>query len=230
MKQLLLILVLIINYTYLQANEGSVVCIHGFIRSYKCMIPMGNTLENEGFDVYLWDYCSRRNTIEGHADHLVALLNVIAKNKPGQPIHFVTHSLGGLITKTALNHPNCPEEAKIGKAVLLAPPAQGSSLARSIGHLYPIKWVFGKKAGYQLITYTKEDMAALGEFPPQKNVLVIAGVKGSSMFFDTPNDGKVTLEETKLSTPHAHYVLYVNHTWIMTSRESIAITKKFLTH
>ncbi|MBS0623460.1 MAG: alpha/beta fold hydrolase [Verrucomicrobia bacterium] len=230
-KIILFIFVLLgLNHLTLNAAEGSVVCIHGFIRSYRCMIPMGNMLDNEGFEVYLWDYQSRKNTIQGHAENLVKLLNTIAQQKPGQPIHFVTHSLGGIIIKTALNHPNCPEEARVGKAVLLAPPSQGSAVARSISHITPIRWFFGKKAGHQLLTYTSDDMENLGYFPEDMDVMVISGIKGNYLLFRTPNDGKVFLHETRLSTPHTHLILNVSHSWIMTSRESMDLTRKFLLH
>lgn len=220
-----MLLLLFINS--LEAAGGSVICIHGFTRSYRCMIPMGNMLDKEGFDVYLWDYQSRKETIQEHAANLVQILKKIAAEKPGEPIHFVTHSVGGIITKAALNHPECPEEAKIGKAVLLAPPSQGSCAARAISHFTPVRLFFGKKTGKQLLTYTQEEMNALGNFPESKRVLVLSGMRGNG-FFRSPNDGKVTVNETRLPTPHEHRSLFVSHSWIMTSRQSLAITKNFL--
>jgi pimeloyl-ACP methyl ester carboxylesterase len=209
-------------------KADSVVCIHGFIRSYRSMIPMGNALEKEGLNVYLWDYQSRSLTIEEHAANLVQVLKAIAVERPGESIHFVTHSLGGVITKTALNHPECPYEAKKGRAVLLAPPMQGSSMARAVSHITPVRWVFGEKAGQQLMTFDNKDMSALGAFPPTVDVLVISGKKGRQIFFNEQNDGKVSIEETRLDTSHEHRVIHASHSWIMTSRESIQMTKAFL--
>ena len=228
MKNALLLMLLLLNLGVLSADHGSVVCIHGFTRSYRSMLPMGNKLENEGFEVYLWDYQSRKETIETHAENLVDVLRTIALKKPGEPIHFVTHSVGGIITKTALNHPDCPEEAKIGRAVLLAPPAQGSCAARAIAHLSPARLFFGKRTGKQLLTYTPEQMHALGDFPPSVTVLVVSGVKGNNFLFRSPNDGKVTIHETVLSTPHHRATFFVSHRWIMTSRQVIEVTKNFL--
>lgn len=216
---------------YPTASSGSVVCLHGFFRSYKSMIPLGHALKSQGLVVYLWDYQSRRTTIEGHAENLIELLKNIAAAKPGEPIHFVTHSLGGVIVRTALNHPDCPEEAKIGKAVLLAPPNKGACLARRFQHCPPIQWLFGKGAGMQLLQFDEEEMKNLGQFPETMDVMVIAGMKGSRFFrlwSKEPNDGKVTVEETRLETPHFHHTLFVSHSWIMTSRETINLTKHFL--
>jgi pimeloyl-ACP methyl ester carboxylesterase len=230
MRQFLIIILFLFQTIALHAKE-SVVCLHGFFRSYRCMIPIANVARNEGANVYLWDYPSRSKTIEDHAAALVEVLNIIAKQNPNEPIHFVTHSLGGVIVRAALCSPDCPQEAKIGKAVLLAPPNKGARLARRV-HGCPIfRKIFGKKAGYQLMTYTEEDMENIGSFPESKQVMVIAGTKESrllSKWMHTPNDGKVTVEETRLSTPHRHHVLHVAHSWIMTSRESISLTRGFL--
>ncbi|MEZ5314715.1 MAG: alpha/beta hydrolase [Chlamydiales bacterium] len=233
MKKLtkLLILILLIYSNFLNAKEGSIICLHGFFRSYRCMIPIGNTFKSEGLEAYLWDYRSRKETIESHAQKLVEVLNMIAKQKPGEPIHFATHSFGGIIVRAAVNHPACPQEAKIGKAVLLAPPNKGSSLAHRVNKCPAVRWFFGKHAGRQLLEYDEQAMNSIGNFPDKMEVMVIAGNKKSGLlrfWVDGPNDGKVSIEETKLLTPHDHYTLYVSHNWIMTSREAIELTKKFI--
>jgi pimeloyl-ACP methyl ester carboxylesterase len=159
------------------------------------------------------------------------VLNAIAQQHPGEPINFVTHSLGGLIVRATVNHPKCPYEAKIGKAILLAPPNQGAALARRFQGCPMIRWIFGKKAGTQLLTYSAEDMSNLGQFPQTMQVMVIAGEKGTFFYRHwepVDNDGKVSVEETRLNSPHDHKVLRVGHSWIMTSRQSIALTKEFL--
>lgn len=231
MQKKLFLFFILFQTIVLQGQEGSVVCLHGFFRSYKCMLPLGNTMQDEGLRVYLWEYPGRKRTIEGHAICLVEVLNAIAKESPGQHIHFVAHSLGGLIVRAALNHPDCPPEAKRGRAVLLATPNKGAALARHFKGCPVIRWFFGKRAGNQLMNYTEEDIHRLGEFPPNMDVMVIAGYKEHPLFkvwVKEPNDGKVTVEETKLETPHNHRTLNVSHNWIMTSRESIALTKSFL--
>lgn len=223
-----LIIALLLFNSLLFAQEGTVICLHGFFRSYKCMIPMGNSLHSEGLSVFLWDYQSRKKTIEEHAEDLVAMLREIAKKKPGEPIHFVSHSLGGVITRVAVSHPDCPEEAKMGKAILLAPPNQGSCLARNFQKCRPMRWIFGRKAGKQLLDCTSEEMLALGQFPPTMQVVVIAGEKGNRLWFSKPNDGKVSVHETFLDTPHLHLTIYAGHSWIMTSRWTIDFAKDFL--
>lgn len=189
---------------------------------------MSNALRSEGFDVFLMDYQSRKKTIEQHAEDLVVILNKIAAEKPGQPIHFVSHSLGGVIVRVAAAHPNCPEEAKKGKAILLAPPNQGSSLARKFNHLKPVRFVFGKRAGAQLLDYSEDEMLDIGKFPDTMGVVVIAGGQGNYTIWDQPNDGKVSVQETRLDTPHVHIIHEASHRWIMTSRWTIHFTCEYL--
>ncbi len=230
MKKLLFLLFLF-QVVALHGQGETVICLHGYFRSYRCLIPMANTLENEGFRVHLWDYPSRKNTIEGHADVLVKILQDIAHARPGQPIHFVTHSLGGIIVRAAVNHPNCPPEARQGRAILLAPPNKGAAIARRFKDWVLMRGIFGGKAGRQLLTFTEEEMKSIGSFPETMEVMVLAGAKGnrlSRLVMDEANDGKVTVDETRLSSPHIHKTLNVSHSWIMTSRESINLTKDFL--
>lgn len=231
MNKLLLLVILIFKLGVVCASEESVVCIHGFFRSYRCMMPIGNVLRQEGFKVFLIDYPSRRATIEEHAAYLLETLHVIARNNPSVPIHFVSHSLGGVIVRAAVSHPNCPYEAKIGRAVLLAPPNRGSCLARHFQACPAISWIFGKKSGKQLMTYTESDMQGIGTFPETMDVMVLAGTKDTNFsrhFIHQPNDGKITIEETRLDTPHYHQTLFVGHSWIMSSRESIELIRSFI--
>jgi pimeloyl-ACP methyl ester carboxylesterase len=232
MKKTIIALFILFQTIAIYGQHGSVVCLHGFFRSCKCMIPLANTLYHEGFKVYLWDYPSRKRTIEEHAARLVQKLQQIAQKYPEEPIHFVSHSMGGVIVRAAVNHPQCPREAKIGKGILLAPPNRGAALARLFQHCPLIRGIFGNKAGGQLLTFSEYEMRSLGEFPSTMQILVLAGKKGSrftQFFVKEPNDGKVTVEETRLNSPHIHKVLHVSHHWIMTSRESIMLTKDFLT-
>ena len=124
----------------------------------------------------LWDYPSSSQTIEEHSQLLVAELQKCAQHHKGEPIHFVTHSLGGIILRAALNHPDCPEEAKIGRAVLLAPPNQGSSFARFLNRFKLMKKILGQKSGKQLLTANTFDY--LGQFPEKLDVLIISGTFG----------------------------------------------------
>ena len=196
----------------IREEKESVVCVHAFLRSYSSLKPIGRVLEKENYDVFIWNYETRKFTLEKHAEHLIRLLNKIAELKPGVPINFVTHSVGGVIVRVALAHPDCPEEAKRGKAILMAPPNAGSTLARRYSRSSLVQFVFGGKLGMQLLTYSPEHMLNVAKMPSSVDVLVLSGNKKSKFLpfqLEEANDGKVCVTETRLDTPHQNYIIDV---------------------
>lgn len=211
MKVLLFVLIFpIVCY----AGE-SVYCLHGFLRSCNSMKKISTAFEQKGYNVVNWGYPSREKTIEEHAEDLVENLVKTAAVNPNEPIHFVTHSLGGIITRAALNHPKCPEEAKMGRAVLIAPPNQGSKFGNFLNYFGPIRKIVGPKAGAQVLLI--EDFSYIGEFPATCEVLIISGTFGWNPISRGKNDGKVGVTESCLNTPHEHKTHFSGHSWIMYS-------------
>ena len=124
-------------------SSETVYCIHGFRRKPSCMKKMERAFEENGYETRRWGYPSRERTIQEHADALIVDLKETAQDHPGEPIHFVTHSLGGIIVRCAHNHPECPIEAKEGKAVLIVPPNRGSRFGRCLGKIGPVRKMIG---------------------------------------------------------------------------------------
>lgn len=211
-----------------QAEPATIVLVHGFMRSKLNMAAFRHTFKKEGYSVVNWCYPSKKYKIEDHADELVYKLQALAKEHPGKPISFVTHSMGGLIVRCALNHPQCPKEATMGRAVLVAPPNRGSICARKLHQIPPVRWLLGKYAGMQLMTTEKDGFDALGTFPKNMPVLVIAGSCGLNSWLGGSNDGKVLIKETHLTTDHYHLTHCSGHSWICYSPEVVRQTKHFL--
>ncbi len=188
----------------------TVICIHGFLRSSSCMKPIAHQIENMGHTPILWDYPSRQKTIEEHAEDLVKLLQQF-----DEPCHFVTHSLGGVVVRGALNHPNCPDRVKGGSLILIAPPNQGSRTAHTLRNIPGIRTLFGSKAGKQLLHYGSSEIEALGPLPP---AIIIAGSR----------DWKVLVSETIPKTSHTQYVISSGHCFIMKHPDTFAIIRATL--
>ena len=165
----------LLSCSLLSANE-SVFFLHGFIRRPYCMKKMEKPFQKEGYNTCRWGYPSREKTIEQHAAALLVDLEKTAQKNPGEPINFVTHSLGGIIVRAALSNPDCPYEATIGKVVLLSPPNRGSQLAHRLRRLGIVRKVTKAKAGKQLLATPSFDY--LGDFPKTVKVLVISGTSG----------------------------------------------------
>lgn len=190
------------------------------------MLPMAKAFQREGYEAYSWGYPSRTKTIEEHAESLVQELQATAKLNPDEPIHFVTHSLGGIILRAALNHPDCPKEAKMGRAVLLGPPNQGSHFGGTMNNVKPVRKLFGENAGRELLK--GETFDYVGQFPSSVKVLVIAGTFGWNPLVGDFNDGLVGVNETCLKTPHERINVFSGHAWIMYSDTVINHAVKFI--
>ncbi len=225
-----IIISIILSFTSLfHTNEEGeyLVCMHGIMGSKFQLYYMAKNLKKEGWDVVNWGYPSRADRIEEHAEKLVKELKKLSKKKPNKPISFIAHSMGGLVLRSAINHPDCPIEAKKGKIVLMATPNQGSSFARYLAKFSFFKKILQDKSGQQLMTH--KNFEHLGQFPHKKtNILVIAGSKNWNPVISEESDGTVTIEETYLSTPHIHKIIKKDHSSLLFSKRAYRITKKFL--
>jgi len=228
MKKTLFIFAILLQCITFQIHADTVVGIHGFLGSWRTMKPIKHCLENSGYCVYLWEYPSRKRCFQDHAINLVCRLQEIAYSSPGEPIHFVAHSSGSIILRAALNSPNCPEEARMGRAVLFAPPSQGSSLGRRFKTMPPVQVAMGGRSGGQLLNYTACEMQQFGEFPPSMEVLVLAGTCGNSLLFNVPNDGYVTVEETYLNTPFYFACFPASHGEILKYAPALCCMRNFI--
>lgn len=183
-------------------------------------------LKQDGWIVLNWKYPSRDKYIKDHGEQLVKYLTFLAKKKPNKPIHFTTHSMGSLVLLAALNHPNCPIQAKIGKVVLIAPPLKGSHFAKCLAKFSVVKWIAKDFSGRELMTHSNFDY--LGKYPESLNsILIISGSFGFNPTLKEKNDGVVALHETSLSNPHQHFIVKREHMTIIFSKKVCRLTREF---
>lgn len=208
-------------------SKESVVCLHGFMGAPWNMRFIEKKLKKDGWDAVNWGYHSRDCFIEEHGEQLALYLADLANQKPGQPIHFVAHSMGCLVLLAALNHPYCPSEAKMGKIVLIAPPFKGSYWGRWLSQFSLAKRLARDYSGQELMTQTAFDY--LGNYPDSlQEVLVIAGNFGFNPILQGANDGTLIVSETVLSIPHEHQVIRRGHKTIIFSKKTYSLIKSFL--
>lgn len=218
-------LIYTLHLTAAPLKNEPLITIHGFFGAPWTMLYYANGFYHEGMLVTNWGYPSTEKTIESHGADLVKQLQQIANAKPFHPIYFVTHSMGGLVLRSAINHPDCPLEAKMGKAVLLAPPNQGACWGRFLDQFAFARNIAKDKAGRELMT--QQNFEHLGSFPQSMEVLVVAGNYGFNPLLIDDNDGTVTVEETYLKTPHEHVVICTTHKGILINKEALALAKDF---
>ncbi len=207
-------------------DNNMVVLLHGIGRTYRSMRRLEKTLSTAGYQVLNIDYLSRKKTLSLLADDVYQQLHKYA-NQPGKTLHFVTHSMGGLVLRGLLAQ---YELKNVGRVVMLAPPNQGSQVADFLKDNIIYKLFYGP-AGQELTT-----LAAKTNPMPKINfeLGIIAGNRWldpiSYLILPEKHDGKVTIENTKLQGMTDHIVLAVNHNSIMSNKKVIHQVINFLNH
>ena len=183
-------------------------------------------LIGQGYATANLGYPSRKRDLAALADEVAPRITAFAEQCDG-PVHFVTHSMGGLVARVLLarTHP-----WRLGRVVMLAPPNGGSELADILLRWVPYRWWFGP-AGGQLVTRRNEALAGLFG-PVDYDLGVIAGSRSlyplASMLMPRPNDGRVSLAGTRLEGMADHLVLPVSHPTIVWNQAAIRQTLMFL--
>ena len=195
-------------------NEG-VVLLHGLARTRRSMRPLAAYLERQGYVVVNVGYPSRREPIEMLARSAIPPAVAALRREGVSRIHFVTHSMGGILLRAFLAAELLPD---LGRVVMLSPPNQGSELVDSLSRFAWFRLVFGP-AGCQLGTGAEELPARLGL--ATFSLGIITGNRpaiGLAHFFPGPSDGKVSVERAQLAGMADLLVLPCGHSLIMRHR------------
>jgi pimeloyl-ACP methyl ester carboxylesterase len=201
-------------------NGEPVVLAHGLWLSGWAMGYVAHQLRRCGFRTYLFSYPSVHNSLRQNAVALQAFGDTI----PGDAIHFVGHSLGGVVIQTMLA---CCPPPRPGRVVTLCAPYQGNRAAASLARLPGGPRLLGASMAELL-----NGRARSGELA-DREVGVIKGDRalGLGRLFsrlDEPNDGVVTLNEAQLPGATDEIVLHASHSGILLSRQAAANTEHFL--
>lgn len=226
MRRVFLITLLLLGPGLATATE-CVVLLHGLARSSMSMNRMASELEEAGFATANIDYPSRDYTVEELADIAVpAGLESCRARESVETIHFVTHSLGGILLRQYLSLQAIEE---LGRVVMLGPPNQGSAAVDELRDIPGFEWLNGP-AGYQLGKGPESVPLQLG--PADFELGIIAGNRTidpvTSAVLDNPDDGRVSVEDTKLEGMADFVVVEHSHAFMMRMSRPIELTIEFL--
>lgn len=189
-------------------SSDLLVLVHGLKRTRASMWPAALLARRRGYAVFNWGYPSARRGILGHADALRRDLDALPPLGEAR-IHFLTHSLGGIIVRALIAFASPPN---LGRVVMLGPPNAGNEIAQHLRHTRLFRRFMGP-SGLELGTGTESVPRRLNEATFELGV--IAGVRRRPALFGrwigTPNDGLVSVSATRLVGMRDHLIVHGGH-------------------
>lgn len=197
-----------------------VVLLHGLGRTARAMGFLQRALSAKGFATKAMGYPSMRLGIEPLARFVSRQLAAIAPRY--RRVHFVTHSLGGILVRQLVRAHDLENR---GRIVQIAPPNHGSAVVDGLRDWWLVESIMGPA----FVELSARDWRSLGDAP--ERLAIIAGTTPAppfSMFFHEANDGKVAVSSARLRGAEVFREVPETHTQIITSRAVAGLAGQFL--
>ncbi len=205
--------------------QECVVLLHGYARSNTCMEPLEIGLTKEGYNVINLSYPTMKYPVEIISrDHIHPHIEKISDC---EKLHFIGHSLGGIVARYYLSQ---NEVKNLGKVILITTPNQGSRIATEMESNEFLSALLGPA-----VSDLAEDSPLLKSLPePDYEVGVIAATKSinplTSIFvLQGEDDGTLTVESMRLTSTKHYVAIPSTHTLVLRHPDLLTQIKSFLT-
>lgn len=201
----------------MNARREMVVLVHGLYVHGAWMTLLASWLEQEGYQTVNYSYPSMTRSLVENAAELQKLLESVE----APTVHFLAHSMGGLIVRQLFHH--YPGQ-KPGRVVTMGTPHQGSHAAQVMNDL-GLGFCVGRGLEGGLLGDAPSWTAAnqLGSIAGTLNVgfgLVFTGMP-------EPSDGLIAVIETQLTGMSDHICLPVSHMQMLVDPTAVAQANAF---
>ncbi len=204
--------------------------LHGFAGLPIMSRPQARMLRRAGFETRELGYDSWGKSLSELCDRLAPRVARIAANaaQDGAPVHFVGHSIGGLVIRALLARQR-PDN--LGHVVMLGTPNAGSEVADFVDSWPVLRPILGKAAPVLLTRRSHSVDALFG--PIDYKLGIVAGdwhMAGTpfSRLFPGPHDGKVSVASTRLTEAADHIILRLPHTMLLYHPDAHREVRHFL--
>lgn len=209
------------------APRDIVVLIHGLGRSWRSLLPVRFSLARQGYQVASFSYPSSRLTVGRVVSECLNPWLAKLRIPAGARVHFVTHSLGGIIFRAWAAQR--PQDFPLGRSVLLVPPNQGSEVLQHLARKPWVRRLLGPVLN-ELGTEETSTPRRLGPVPPGTGVLM--GNKPITPMFrqllGPESDGIVTVAGGWVEGQADFMITPADHTFIMWRPQVLAAVSHFL--
>ena len=187
-----------------------VILVHGIWLNGAEMWRLRQRLQQAGYDCRQFKYPSLKQTPEENAGSLHHFVNAI----DAKVIHFVCHSLGGLVLLHLFDRHIIKQP---GRIVLLGSPVNGSEVARRLYRYRLTRWSLGKSVhrgllGNRPVWMKWRDLGIIAGTLPLGVGLIVGGP-------GLPHDGTVAVEETCLGGATDSLTYPATHLGLLYSEE-----------
>ena len=190
--------------------KTATIYVHGlWLNGAEFALMRRRIAARHGFEGFRFTY----RTV-GALEDSVARLAQFVENIPADRIHFVAHSLGGLLLTRFFER---AVDVPAGRVVFLGSPTVGSATAKRVARVPLLGPLLGRTVTDELVN----DCDARA-WRADRELGCIAGTRPMGLGrlfsrFDEASDGTVAVRETRIPGHTAHLTLPVSHTGMLLS-------------